>query len=61
MSTVVVTNARYAPFWTQQLGEAVVARNAAANARPFDLIPWLLAVEHVTAVARIIASLEGES
>ena len=60
MSRTVVM-ARYAPFWADQLGEAVIARNAAANARPFNLIPWLLAVDHVAAVARIIASLEGES
>jgi len=55
---VVATMARYRPFWVGQLGEALVARNAAANAQPAQLVPWLLAVDHVAAVSRIIAALE---
>jgi hypothetical protein len=59
MSPVVaLTMARYRPFWTDQLGEALVARNAAANARPFNLVPYLLAALHVAALSRIIDALE---
>jgi len=59
MSPVVaLTMARYAPFWADQLGEAVIARNAAANARPFNLVPYLLAALHVAAVSRVIDALE---
>ena len=57
MSRTVVM-ARYAPFWADQLGEAIVARQDAANARPFNLVPYLLAALHVAAVSRVIDALE---
>ena len=59
--TVVVTNARYRPFWADQLHAANLAALDAATASPSDQAAFLLAVDHVAAVARIIASLEGES
>ena len=58
---VVVTMARYRPFWTDLLTDAVIARPNAATERPFSLVPYLLAVDHVAALARIIARLDGDS
>ena len=58
---VVATMARYRPFWTDQLAAALVARQDAATERPFSLVPYLLAVDHVAALARIIARLDGDS
>ena len=56
--SVVVTMARYRPFWADQMGAAIIARQDAATDRPFSLVPYLLAVDHVSALARIIAALE---
>ena len=59
MSPVVaLTMARYAPFWTDQLAEAIVARQDAATERPFNSIAYLLAQNHVAALSRIIVALE---
>ena len=59
MSPVVaLVMARYAPFWTDQLAEAIVARQDAATARPFNIVAYLLAQNHVAALSRIIVALE---
>jgi len=59
MSPVVcAVMARYAPFWTDQLAESIVARQDAATERPFDLVAYLLAQNHVAALSRIIVALE---
>jgi len=59
MSPVVaVVMARYAPFWTDQLGEAIVARQDAATDRPFSIVAYNLAALHVAALSRIIVALE---
>jgi len=59
MSPVVaLTMARYAPFWTDQLAEAIVARQATATERPFNIVAYLLAQNHVAALSRIIVALE---
>jgi len=59
MSPVVaVTMARYAPFWVEQLAEAIVARRDAATDQPFNSLAYLLAQNHVAALSRIIAALE---
>ena len=58
MSRTVIM-ARYAPFWTDQLAEAIVARQATATERPFNIVAYLLAQNHVAALSRIIVALEA--
>ena len=58
MSPVVcAVMARYAPFWTDRLAEAIVARQDAATARPFNIVAYNLAALHVAALSRIIVAL----
>jgi len=58
MSPVVcAVMARYRALWTDQLAEALVARRAAALERPWSLVAYLIAQDHVAAVARIIDEL----
>jgi len=57
MSRAVIM-ARYAPFWTDQLAEAIVARQNAATERPFSIVAYLLTQNHVAALSRIIVALE---
>ncbi len=62
MSPVVaLTLSRYRPFWVDQLRDACRARHEAATSRPLSIAAYLLADQHVRAVAQIIASLPGES
>ena len=56
--TVALTTARYAPRWTDQLAEAIIARQNAATERPFSILAYLLAQNHVAALSRIIVALE---
>lgn len=55
---VIVTHARYRPFWDDQLHEAAMDALAAALARPFDLGTFQTAVEHVAAVTQVIDATE---
>jgi len=55
---VALTMARYAPCWTDQLAEAIVARQDAATERPFSIVAYNLAALHVAALSRIVVALE---
>jgi hypothetical protein len=56
--SVLVTMARYRPYWDDRLHEACMDALAAALARPFDLAAFQTAVEHVAAVTQVIDRFE---